>query len=204
MSNNNNNRNNNKPQPINIPTKDEVKQSNEKENEKQSSVISQPTRPRSVIDDTPEQAQAKAKPQAVKGDNKTAVAMRDYLERMEASRDVTERGEAQAFLLNHLVYVVKGKSATEFRTAWNYILDFFDKNKDKMNELTLFQGVEAWPLSSNSYDAYRALINLILVTRDPATRFKNIKTLIATPQLINALSAISPEARKNITGFYRI
>mgnify|MGYP001321716027 FL=1 len=73
-----------------------------------------------------------------------------------------------------------------------------------MNELTLFQGVEAWPLSSNSYDAYRALINLILVTRDPATRFKNIKTLIATPQLINALSAISPEARKNITGFYRI
>ena len=204
MSNNNNNRNNNKPQPINIPTKDEVKQSNEKENEKQSSVISQPTRPRSVIDDTPEQAQAKAKPQVVKGDNKTAVALRDYLERMEASRDVGERGEAQAFLLTHLVYVVKGKSATEFRVAWNYILDFFDKNKDKMNELTLFQGVEAWPLSSNSYDAYRALINLILVTRDPATRFKNIKTLIATPQLINALSAISPEARKNITGFYRI
>lgn len=78
----------------------------------------------------------------------------------------TERafGNAQTIMYNLVLKVLRVKSLQDFKKQWLAIVIFVRKNKDVLNETSLFTGLNTWLNRKDQFNAYVRAMTLIQTT----------------------------------------
>ena len=106
----------------------------------------------------------------------------------------------QVSLWKVILTTLSRSSREEFKSAWNLILNYFNKFRDTtFSEAYVFRFAEQWHLSTVELKMFQSIINLIHLTCNPATRAIGLKQV----DLERTLSTgFTDEARQRIMNFY--
>lgn len=126
-----------------------------------------------------------------------------YKEKMGKGQPVDEAGAAaaQGLLFNTLSRVLR-LEAREFVDGWTMILDFINANISTMfDERHSFRGMSVVQLSDRDRRNFEQLLNLVIKTSNPATRYLEAKNTNFTA----ALGGVTDETiRQRVLSYYQV
>lgn len=126
-----------------------------------------------------------------------------YKEKMGKGQPVDEPGAAaaQGLLFNTISRVLR-LEAREFVDGWTMILDFINANRNTMfDERHSFRGMAVVQLSDRDRRNFEQLLNLVIKTSNPATRYMEAKNTNFTA----ALGGVTDETiRQRVLSYYEV
>ena len=128
-----------------------------------------------------------------------------YLEAMKPGSGIRgEVGVNQQYALWKLINEIINVSQTpsQFKTLWNILLKFADEHKEGVfNMRYINRFAEHWAWSREELLGYQYIVNLIMLTANPATRAIGLRQVDIHKSLS---SGFNEEARQAIIGFYTV
>ncbi len=124
-----------------------------------------------------------------------------YLDVMAPGKPMDSKtGARNQFAIHRLLSNVCNMTSG-FKEAWDAVLAVFLANKDgAMNERYIFRFAEELPGSVEDHNAFQRLLNLIILTADPATRQENLLKVSVTRTTQEGFTEV---ARSNIQNYYK-
>lgn len=110
-------------------------------------------------------------------------------------------GNAQHMLFQAIFHVIERTNDEEFKKLWNIILAYFDNYGNTVfNGRWVYRWAYAWSWGEEKLDLFQRLINLLMITADPNTRRKSLRTVDISRTVEENLSE---EGRNRVIAFYQ-
>lgn len=125
-----------------------------------------------------------------------------YIKEMFPGVKVSEDDGArnQYLLWKTISSSVETCDANDFRRTWNIFLNYFNEYKDTVfHEKYVYRFSEYWLWSADELNAYQRIVNVLMLTRNPADRQARTKEVSLDRSLAHEFSE---EARQKIISFY--
>lgn len=188
------------PSPKNVDegTKEEVREDIEEVKEEKVDTTIEFTDPKPVSSPEP---QVVKQPKGNNMSSELEAKLILYVDKMSDKKVIgtDEVGSVQYGFYSLLRSILKNQDPSVAYNNWNTLLNFANKNKDKVfNEMNLFIGAPHWKGSDKEFTSFRRLGWVILKTMKPKTRRSNLTEFLND----NTVSFLSELERNNLFNFY--
>lgn len=127
----------------------------------------------------------------------------DYVTSMNPARRMTDDvgSQHQMRLWGYISTVVEKTSGEEFTTNWRILLAYANQHAAGVfNPRYVYRFSPAWTRGEDSLNAFNRIIDLVLMTANPATRAEKLRR-VALDRALH--TSVSPEASQRIVAFYQ-